>query len=242
MMEEIREQLPHHTHPLLHGRKTARTSLLVLVSSDRGLCGSFNTQLVKTALQFYRERKEPVRVLTVGRKTESALRRQKMDIFASFPSIANAPGFERSRSAGTAAWQAFQDGEVDRVFVCYADFRSTISQVPTIVQLLPLIPEEDLAEDAEADEAAETGDILFEPSPRSVLDQLVPRLLDIRLYQAMLESAASEHSARMMAMRNATEAADEMTGALTLTFNRARQAGITAEISEISAGKAALDS
>jgi F-type H+-transporting ATPase subunit gamma len=184
---------------------------------------------------------------------------------ASFEAISNAPSFDRSKSTGQLVYDEFLHGRADRVFLCYSDFRSTISQVPTIVQLLPIIPEADLKTDKEmvddeedireemtsaerlaydrtrAEKNPLDYEVIFEPSPRHVLDQMLPRQIDTRLYQAMLESTASEHSARMMAMRSATDSAGEMIDSLTLTFNRARQAGITAEISEISAGKAALE-
>ncbi|MFH1078231.1 MAG: FoF1 ATP synthase subunit gamma, partial [Patescibacteria group bacterium] len=124
----------------------------------------------------------------------------------------------------------------------YTDFRSAISQVPTVAQLLPIIPEDELttAVDAEAGGDAEAGAI-FEPNPREVLDRLLPRLLETRIYQALLESSASEHSSRMMTMRSATDNATGILDDLTFSYNQARQAGITREISEISAGKAALE-
>ncbi|MDF1497498.1 MAG: ATP synthase F1 subunit gamma [Patescibacteria group bacterium] len=253
------------SHPLLYGRKEAKSSILVVVASDRGLCGSFNAQLIKTCKEFLASRKEPVKIVTVGKKAEGPMRRINADILASFESISNAPSFDRSKSTGQLVYDEFLHNRADRVFLCYSDFRSAISQVPTIVQLLPIIPEEDLAVDVDTEEAetdprekmtsaqrlahdrarAEKNpldyEVVFEPSPRHVLDQMLPRQIDTRLYQAMLESTASEHSARMMAMRTATDSAGDMIDSLTLTFNRARQASITAEISEISAGKAALE-
>lgn len=267
LVDDVLPLINQKSHPLLYGRKQAKSSILVVVASDRGLCGAFNAQLVKTCKDFLNSREEPVKIVTVGKKVEAAMRRTGNQILASFESISNAPSFNRTRSTGQLIYQEFLQGNADRVFLCYSDFRSTISQVPTIVQLLPIIPEEELIL-SEADEEEANNDIrekmtsaerlaydrkkaektpldyeiAFEPTPRHVLDQMLPRLIDTRLYQAMLESTASEHSSRMMAMRNATDSAGEMIDMLTLTFNRARQAGITAEISEISAGKAALES
>jgi F-type H+-transporting ATPase subunit gamma len=266
IVDDVLPLINQKSHPLLYGRKEAKSSILVVVASDRGLCGAFNAQLIKTCKEFLKNRTEPVKIVTVGKKAEAPMRRIDADILASFESISNAPSFDRSKSTGQLVYDEFLHNRTDRVFLCYSDFRSTISQVPTIVQLLPIIPEEDLIADkdiADSDEdprekmttaerlahdrakAAKYPldyEVVFEPSPRHVLDQMLPRLIDTRLYQAMLESTASEHSARMMAMRNATDSAGEMIDSLTLTFNRARQASITAEISEISAGKAALES
>ena len=266
LVEDVLPLINQRSHPLLYGRLEAKSTILIVVASDRGLCGGFNAQLIKKCTEFIRQRKEPVRIITVGKKSEAPLRRQKFDIMASFESIANAPSFERSKSTGQLAYDEFMHHKADRVFLCYADFQSTIAQVPTIVQLLPIIDESELksAPDEEeenqedgreklttterlafdrqhADTFIQNQEITFEPSPRYVLDQLLPRLLETRLYQAMLESTASEHSARMMAMRSATDSANEMLENLTFTYNQARQASITREISEISAGKASLE-
>jgi F-type H+-transporting ATPase subunit gamma len=266
IVDDILPLVNQKSHPLLYGRKEAKSSILIVSASDRGLCGSFNAQLIKYCKEFLSTRQEPVRIITVGKKSEAPMRRLNYQIMASFESISNAPSFERSQTAGKLVYDEFLHNHADRVFLAYSDFRSTISQVPTIVQLLPIIPEDELnieidTEDTEEDPREKMTDsellaydrkkaakhpldyeVVFEPSPRHVLDQMLPRLIDTRLYQAMLESTASEHSARMMAMRSATDSAGEMIDSLTLTFNRARQAGITAEISEISAGKAALES
>jgi F-type H+-transporting ATPase subunit gamma len=266
IVDDIRPMINQRAHPLLYGRKEATNTILIIAASDRGMCGGFNAQLVKKGAEFIKSRKEPVSVIIVGKKIESSVRKLNHKILASFPSISNAPSFDRSKSVGQLAYDEFLEKRADRIFLCYSDFRSAISQVPTIVQLLPIVPEQELmaAGEPEADDEdqvmAELSDserlsyerahsqknpqdfaVTFEPTPRYVLDHLLPRLIDTRLYQAMLESAASEFSARMMAMRSATDSANEMLENLTFTFNQARQAGITREISEISAGKAALE-
>jgi F-type H+-transporting ATPase subunit gamma len=265
IVDNVLPLINQKSHPLLYGRKESKSTILVVVASDRGLCGAFNAQLIKTCKEFLNNRTEPVKVVTVGKKAEAPMRRINANILASFESISNAPSFDRSKSTGQLVYDEFLHNRADRVFLCYSDFRSTISQVPTIVQLLPIIPEDELIADKDIEELDEDpreqmtsaerlahdrssaasnpldSEVVFEPSPRHVLDQMLPRLIDTRLYQAMLESTASEHSARMMAMRSATDSAGDMIDSLTLTFNRARQASITAEISEISAGKAALE-
>jgi F-type H+-transporting ATPase subunit gamma len=165
--------------------------------------------------------------------------------------MADAPHFDKTRPIGGLAYKEFIEGRVDRVFLAYTDFKSALSQIPNVKQILPIIPEVELnqkngkRDEEEENEliqkAVQEQDTVFEPDPRTILDQLLPRLLETELYQALLESSASEHSARMMAMRSATDNASDMMQDLTFTFNQARQASITREISEISAGKAAIE-
>lgn len=245
VVAEVRGQVDPLSHPLLAGRPQAKNTLLVIASSDRGLCGSFNAQLLRKSLEFMRARTEPVKVVTVGRRAEQAVKRAGFGILASFESISNAPKFERTVPIGSLLYEEFKSGRCDRVFLAYTDFKNAITQIPTVAQLLPVIPEEALPKsiaDAEGqDREPEEPKILFEPQADKLLDTLLPRLLETEVYQSLLESAASEHSARTAAMRSATDNATGMLDDLTLTFNQARQAGITREISEISAGKAALE-
>lgn len=240
------------THPLLAGRPNPTSTLVIVAASDRGLCGGYNSLILKKTLEFLRGRRETLRVVTVGRRAELGVKRAGFDIAASFEAISNAPSFERTRPVGTLAYAQFMEGKADRVFVVYMDFQSAIIQVPIVMQLLPIIPETKLTlpllatfrmndRGEERDDRGEESDILFEPGPKPILDALLPRLLETQIYQALLESSASEHSARMMAMRNATDNASDMLQDLSFTYNQARQATITREISEISAGKAAIE-
>lgn len=246
VVEHVRTLVDPQTHPLLAGRPNASRTLVIVAASDRGLCGGFNVQLLKKTLEFLRQRAETLSIVTVGKRAEAAIRRAEYPILAAFEALSNAPSFERSRPIGDLAYQEFISGRVDRVFIVYTDFRSAVSVIPTVVQLLPIIPEHELQHlppqehDGERPDAGDDGGI-FEPDPQTILDTLLPRLLETRIYQALLESSASEHSARMLAMQNATDNASDMLQDLTLTFNQARQAGITREISEISAGKAAIE-
>jgi F-type H+-transporting ATPase subunit gamma len=250
IVDDVRKLVDPNTHPLLAGRAESKRALIIVAASDRGLCGGFNSQVLKKAMEFLRGRSElELKVVTVGKRAETSVRRAGYPIVAAFEAISNAPNFERTRPVGDFAYKEFMSGGVDRVFVVYTDYRSAVSLIPTVTQLLPIVPEEDLKSraqemgwgDEEKGDDIDEPDILFEPDPTSILDALLPRLLETRIYQALLESSASEHSARMLAMRNATENASDMLQDLTLTFNQARQAGITREISEISAGKAAIE-
>ncbi len=250
MVNHIRQTVPERSHRLLSAPATSSASLVIVAASDRGLCGGFNAQLLKKAIEFLASRDgERIEVVTVGRRAELAVKRAGYPIVASFEAISNAPSFERSAPVGEFAFQAFIQQRVDRVFMVYTDFKSALAQIPTAMQLLPIIPEADLKEDTELKEEdgaaqpvpIDAPDILFEPSPQEVLVSILPRLLETQVYQSLLESSASEHSSRMMAMRSATDNATDMLQDLTFTFNQARQASITREISEISAGKAAIE-
>lgn len=242
IVEEVRRLVDPQTHPLLAGRAVSKTSLVIVAASDRGLCGGFNSQIVKKTLEFLAARTETdIRVVTVGKRAEAAIRKAGFSILAAFEAISNAPSYERTRPVGELAYREFMEKRADRVFVMYTDYRSAVSQVPTAAQLLPVIPENELTRAVMDEEPSDYAKAIFEPNPREVLDRLLPRLLETRVYQALLESSASEHSSRMMTMRSATDNATDMLDDLTFTYNQARQAGITREISEISAGKAALE-
>lgn len=247
LVDDIRVKVDPTMHAFLAARKESHAAIVVIASSDRGLCGGFNVQLVKQAMSFLRSRNEKdLRIVTVGHRAELAVKKAGYQIVASFPAISDSPGFDRTIPIGAFCTKEFIEGRIDRVFVCYTDFRNAVSQVPLVKQLLPTIPEAELAEQMSVRDETTTSfemdtGIVFEPDPKQVLDALLPRLVDALLYQALLESSASEHSARMLAMRNATDNATDMLRDLTLTYNQARQAGITREISEISAGKAAIE-
>jgi F-type H+-transporting ATPase subunit gamma len=267
LVNEIRMLVDPWTHDMLMGLRrrsdgdptrasSVRRTLVIIAASDRGLCGGFNVQLVKKALEFLRGRSsDELRVVTVGRRAEQAARRAQYHIAASFEAISNAPSFARSEPVGTFVVNEFVQDRTDRVFIVYMDYRSALSQIPVVDQLLPFIPEKEIPhrpvmQEEESEQRrrhheqkyeTRTGSDFFEPSASHIFNHLLPRLLETRIYQALLESSASEHSARMMAMRSATDNASSMLEDLTFTFNQARQAGITREISEISAGKAALE-
>jgi F-type H+-transporting ATPase subunit gamma len=219
---------------------------VIYFSSDRGLCGGFNAQLLRRYTEFAGKRDDAIEIVAIGRKGQDALRRRDARIVAAFTDLANEPTAASVRPVADIAIQEFRSGAYDAVHIAYTDFRSALVQTPNVRQLLPIVRIEGLGEvgDAEAAEPRKdgtAGEFLFEPSPQAVLDAMLPRLVEAQIYQALLESSASEHSARMMAMRSATDAASEMIDDLTLTYNQARQAGITREIAEISSGKAALE-
>jgi len=234
------------THPLLAPGTGAR-ALAIVVTSDRGLCGGFNAQVLRTASEFVRTRPQgSVDVIAIGRRGEAWARRRRLPLKASFGEVlaGGAPEATSVRPLARLAKDGFLGGDYGEVAVIYTDFVSSILQKPRAKTLLPLKRDSELGEVAGHDETHESAkgreEYLFEPDPAAVLDKLLPRVAEAQLYQAVLESLASEHSARMLAMKNATDAATDMIDDLRLTFNQARQAGITQEIAEISAGRAAL--
>lgn len=236
-------------HPLLRPSKQVKNVLVLLLTSDRGLAGGYNTNIIKVAMQEIKRLGEDIELQTVciGKRGADAMRRAKQPILASFTEITNNTKFEEVLPIGRMVVEEFAKGTYDKVLLVYTDFVSAITQNPMMIELLPLSKPADsqgLGNVGQEDsnlQTQEIGDYKFEPSPKEVLDKILPRLVETMVYQAVLEAAASEHSARMMAMRSASDSAAEMIDDLTFTFNQARQAGITQEIAEISSGKAALE-
>jgi len=221
------------THPLLAPRKQVKRILFILYTSDRGLCGGFNTRMVKEALQkmgTYHDAQ--IDVVAVGKRGAQAAKRVNKKIVAAFEQLTNNPQFVDTLPISKLILQSYLDGTYDKVVIGYTDYISAVTQIPRVTELLPL--KQELA----------TGPVVeytFEPSPTAVLDFILPRIVETIVWQALLETAASEHSARMLAMHSATDAAKDMISDLTFTYNQIRQAGITREIAEISSGKAALE-
>jgi F-type H+-transporting ATPase subunit gamma len=226
---------PNLSHALLVPKPEAKQTLFVLFSSDRGLAGGFNVNMIRAALSEARAiGLEQVEIIAVGRRGADALERAGVGIAARFPALSNNPTFNDLLPVARLALQGFLEGKYKAVKLGFTDYISGITQKPTIVDLLPLSPKM-------AEASSHKAEYLFEPSRAQVLDRILPAIAETMLWQALLESTASEHAARMMAMKSASDAAKDMLGALTFTYNQARQAGITQEIAEISSGKAALE-
>jgi F-type H+-transporting ATPase subunit gamma len=258
-IQEIAKVTDPGTHPLLSTKPGADRVLVILVTSDRGLCGGFNAQMLRKVNAFAKGVSEGTEVdfITIGKKGQAAVKRIGGNLIASFIDMEAHPAVTDVRPIAEMSSKDFIEGKYEAVYLAFTDYVSALIQNPNISQLLPIARIEGLGDVSEASKAsveeehsgAENLDLdgqaqeyVFEPSPEAVLEQMLPRLVEAQVYQSVLESSASEHSARMVAMRAATDAATEMIDSLTLTYNRARQAGITAEIAEISSGKAALES
>lgn len=247
-------------HPLLAKRPKIGRVAVVVISSNRGLCGGYNSALLTKVKESLKVHDHPTDFILLGKKGASLVK-QGYEVAAEFVKDDVIESVSEIEPLVRMVIDSFLAGKYDRVMVAYTDFISASKQIPRIKQLLPVEinsedsylgvvgPDQSLGmtkQMAEADQASHlqkdgfVHDFVFEPSEREVMDRIVPRLIEIQLFQAMLEANASEHSARMMAMHQATDAAEEMVDKLTLYYNKARQAGITAEIAEISAGANAL--
>jgi F-type H+-transporting ATPase subunit gamma len=239
MVDIARHQDGTITHPLIEKRAEIRHVGVVLITSDRGLAGPYNTNIVREAVDFEKGQNTPVSYITVGRKGRDQMARRGAQIIAEFGDVPAAPSILDITPIARTMVDDFLGGSVDEVYVAYTGFVNTLRQEPTIRRLLPVQPppvEEEQRKEGSGLEAV----YLFEPDPQSILDEILPRFIELVFFQAMLESLASEHSARMMAMRNATENANALVETLTLSYNKARQLAITSEILDIVGGAEAL--
>ena len=231
-------------HPLLQVRPVS-TMGLVLITSDRGLCGAFNHNMIRRALEFVEAAGETtVQLITVGRTGRNLMLRLGQSIVAEFSDLPASPRLIDITPIARVAIDGFLEGQFDLVYLAYTDFITTLTQRPAVKRLLPIQPTEletqAMAEYVEDVRPTMVSEYIYEPDPRTILDEVLPRFTELQVYQAVLESIASEHSARMVAMRNATESAAELVEELTLVFNKARQQSITREIMDIAGGAEAL--
>lgn len=223
---------PDSAHPLLQ-RRPVGNALLLEISPDRGLAGGMPGNINRAAGEFVRGQAHPVEVVTVGKKGRDFMARAGAGLKASFIGIGDRPSMADTLAVTRLVERAYTSGEVDLVHIAYTRYVNTLVQTPVVAQLLPVSPEEF--------GGAPQTDYLYEPDAATVLGALLPRFLEVQVYQAFLENNASEQSARMVAMRNATEAAEDMIDSLTLELNKARQNMITAELLDLVGGAAALE-
>lgn len=224
------------THPLLEARPVAK-ELVLIVSTDKGLCGGLNTNLLREAFKF--DAAKTVFV-TLGRKGAQWVARNKRNLLADFP-LKDAPTFAETKTVSKFIAEKFLAGEIDKVTVLYTDFKNTLTQIPKAVSILPVTDEIEQTDDnSDNSVTADAGDILFEPNAYTFLDALLPYSVHMAVYNAVLEARASEHSARMVAMKAATDNAKSLIKDLTLEYNKVRQASITTELLEISTAQMVL--
>lgn len=221
------------SHPLLEVREVKRVGYVV-VTADRGLCGGFNANILRMSNVEMNNQKQEVSMIAVGRKSRDFFRRLGRKIDSEFVALGDDMKYIQAKEIAQDVVKAYTEGVYDEVYLVYTEFVSAMTQKPTMIKLLPLeTPEEDSKESQAL--------YIYEPSAEAVLYDLLPKYLETTIFRALLESKASEMGARMTAMSSATDAAADMIGKLTLSFNRARQAAITREISEIVGGAAALE-
>ena len=229
-------------HPLLETRPQPKSALVIVISGDRGLAGAYNTNIIRFVVEKFGDFPLPVRYITVGRKGRDLLLRRKADILAEFSNLPAAPTFADVSAIGRLAVDEFLAGNSDEVYLVYTDFINMVKQVPEVKKLLPL--EVDSGEGrVETYGRGRTGGAaayIYEPAQEAILDEIIPSFTALQVYQAILESLASEHAARMVAMKNATENATDLSAALQLEYNKARQQGITSEMLDIAGGAEAL--
>ncbi|MEC5126549.1 ATP synthase F1 subunit gamma [Verrucomicrobiales bacterium BCK34] len=247
VLVNLKEQTSEEDHPLLKEREGDR-ELVVLVTTDKGLCGALNTNL----LRLISEREEgKTTYVTIGSKGRQYLARTKRDLLADF-SVVDPVAFAETKQVSEFLVEKFLSGDYDRVKIGFTNFINTMSQEPMLETLLPIRPI-DLGRDSsfvgvgrepeavDVNPGPEYGGYIFEPNAKGVLESIVPQYVNYQLYQMVLESRASEHSARMVAMKAATDNAEDMIKDLTLVYNKQRQAAITAELLEITTAMRALE-
>jgi F-type H+-transporting ATPase subunit gamma len=234
---------PGHSslHPLLTERPTKRNVLVVLITGDRGLAGAYTTNIMRYTAHKFDDFTAPVNYISVGRKGRDLLLRRRKSVVGEYSHLPANPSFSDVSAIGRQAVEEFLQGQADQVFLVYTQFGNMLKQVPVVKQLLPL------------EWGSETGRVMdlgtrnglhaaytYEPGEIEILDEIVPRFTQLQIYQAVLESSASEHAARMVAMKNATDAATELAGGLQLEYNKIRQQNITNEMLDIVGGANAL--
>jgi F-type H+-transporting ATPase subunit gamma len=229
---------------LLRQNPTSNRVAVVVVSTNRGLVGGFNSNLIKE-VQKYTNGLEPeilADFIVSGKKAREALVRMHQNLIADYPKLERLVKAEEIDPIAQSIVDEFLKGTYKQVVVVYMQFISTLVQKPRVIQLLPFVTTQQASEeDFDEEEAEQSAGYILEPDPTTVLNALLPRIIESQLYRSVLENDASEHSARMVMMKNATEAASDLIDDLTLTYNQLRQAGITKELAEISAGRAAIE-
>lgn len=231
VLKNIAAGLKSEKHPLLDGKKEVKKIGVVVMTSDRGLCGSFNTNTIKTLEKLVKDNKgKEVAVIAIGKKARDYCKKSSLDLKAEYIQLIPETMFDKAKEISENIVEFYKEDIFDEVYVIYNEFYSAIRWELSSKRLIPI----------ERIEAEKNEPYIFEPSQEEILETLLPKYLNIQIYQALLENTASEHAARRQAMQNATDNAEEMIGDLTLQYNRERQSAITQEISEIVGGAEAL--
>ena len=227
-------------HPLLTERTAVKNALVVVITGDRGLAGAYNTNVIRFVAQNFDDYKVPVKYIAIGRKGRDLLIRRRKQVLADFTNLPAAPAFADVSAIGRLAVDSFLNSEVDEVWLVYTNFHTMARQTVETLKLLPLELETEHEHVFPSQQRNVSAAYIYEPAEREILDEIIPRFTALRVYQSILESLASEHAARMIAMRNATDNAHELVGALQLAYNKVRQQAITNDILDIVGGAEAL--
>lgn len=245
VLGSLAEKAGEESSPLLIPREDVKKVHLVLCTSDRGLCGGFNTNLITAAKKLMKEKEASeieVSFTNFGKKGRDWCRKNKLDMKQEYLGVVGASfEFNVASTSGSQLVAKFLNGDYDEVYIVYAEFLSMAKQNPVVKQLLPIPPiVVEAAEETQEDTGEYLAEHICEPSPEELLGEMLPRNIYVQIYSALLETSTSEHAARMMAMDNATTACNDMIGTLTLAYNKARQAAITSELMDIVGGAEAL--
>ncbi|MFP4070792.1 MAG: F0F1 ATP synthase subunit gamma [Desulfovibrionales bacterium] len=239
MLGDLAAGADESVHPLLEKREEILTTAIVLITSDRGLCGSFNTNLINKALRLAEKKKaegKTVKFYCIGKKGRNTVRKEGYEIVHEYVDQMNDFDFTLANEIGMEVINAYLAGQLDEVTVIYGEFVSMARQEPVDLKILPMSAEDtDVAEDK-----GPKSEYIYEPSVEGLLAELLPRFIKVQIYRGLLDTSASEHAARMTAMDNATRACDDMVESLTLLYNKTRQAAITKELMDIVGGAEAL--
>ncbi|HBW37789.1 ATP synthase F1 subunit gamma [Desulfosporosinus sp. BICA1-9] len=217
-------------HPLLKKRPVQKV-VYVLITSDGGLCGGYNANLIRKTSGLISESQQPVKLVTVGRKGRDFFRRGKIEFLAEYTKLGDNPSYNQAKEIAQEVVRLYEQGEADEVYILYTEFVSAMTQRPSQIKILPI----------EQPEGKQGKQYIFEPSAEDILNSLLPKYIETQIFRTILEGKASEQGARMTAMSSATDNAKTMIDKLSLAMNRARQAAITTEISEIVSGAASLE-
>lgn len=228
-------------HPLLADRSEVRNMLVVMISGDRGLAGAYNVNILRHTLSYFADAEVPVSYLAVGKKGRDLLIRRRKKVIAEFSRLPNPPTFADVSAIGRLVVDDFLKGIFDEIWIAYTDYVSMVIQKPVVRKLLPLGVSCDQTDNTfNTHERLGSSVFTYEPDPEELLSVIVPRFTAMQIYQSIISAQASEHAARMVAMRNATESANDLIGALQLEYNKLRQQLITNEMLDITGGAEAL--
>ena len=241
VLQHIAEQPDRSTlHPMLTQHAEVKRIIAIVISGDRGLAGAFNSNLIRKADEWSETIDVPVKYIAVGKRGRDQLLRRGKEILAEFSNLPAQPSYNDISPVGYIAVDQYLDDEVDEVYLIYTKFVNRMNHQPVVKKILPLDPDsEDRVKDFEIKESL-VGGYIFEPDQRSLLDEIIPRFTVLQVFHAVIESLASEHSARMVAMKNATDNATDLADVLQLEYNNARQQAITNEMLDIAGGAEAI--
>ena len=230
VLERLAQAPVDAVHPLLKKRPVQKV-VYVLITSDRGLCGGYNANLIRKTSGLIAETQQEVKLVTVGRKGRDFFRRGKIEFLAEYTGLGDDPSYNKAKEIAQEVVRLYEQGEADEVYILYTEFVTAMTQRPSQIKLLPI----------EQPEGKQGKQYIFEPSAEDILNSLLPKYVETQIFRTILDGKASEQGARMTAMSSATDNAKDMIEKLSLAMNRARQAAITTEISEIVSGAASLE-